>query len=99
MQPTVKPTHPKADSLKTDSQKFWGLNPGDIDNNQVEDIKGFKNAKATVEDPAYRKLLKGLGKGRLETYSDRTLPILTADDHETHEEFKDWSRGPKTEKP
>lgn len=56
---------------------------GTTDDWQVKRLRGFKNARATSEDSAYKKLNKPLVYGS----------------HTTHEPPKEWSRGPHTEDP
>ena len=91
----MKPTEPSVKARTTSSSKYWKMNPGDIDDATIEALGGFKHAKAPVEDPAYKKVLRKLGK--VENLSRFGGALLGPKPRQTHEALKDWSRGKGTE--
>lgn len=87
-----------ASSRTTSSKAKWKLNPGEVDDTTVKDLKGFKGAQYTREDPAYKAVLAKCGKGSNDTFSGMTHPTLTPKPNTTYEEPKEWSRGKASEK-
>jgi len=86
-----------AKARTTSSKAKWKVNPGNIDDTSVGDLKGFRQAKETRDDPAYKAILSKCSKGTVDTFTGNTIPVLLPPQHTAHDDFKEWSRGKSKE--
>lgn len=87
---------PSAKGRTTSSKKYLTTNPGDVDDDTAAALKGFKQAKGTREDPAYRKILAKCSPVKNQSRWGGNLVGPKQD--KTHDAPIECSRGKATEK-